>query len=384
MAASRAGLAALLTHATAVPAPERAALAEHLRADLPRGAILVETCHRTELYVADRGLLPDSPNAPKGSRFADGPDVAEHVIGLAVGLRSTVVAEDQILHQLRTSVEAARERGRLEPELDRLFDLALRAGRRARSWLPARRRPSLADVALDLVADRPMPAGSPVLVVGAGEMGRLATSAVFTRRGRPMIASRTPARAEALASQVGADAVAFDPGADLVGTVTGVVIALRGTWRVASETRDAIADGDSWIVDLSSPPAIPEDLRGRLGSRLVTIDDLARVSGPEREHHLVQRLTRLASDTAADYAEWLDREPRRETARAMAERAAIARAAELDRLWERLPSLGPTEREEIERMARHLAERLLREPLERLGRDADGRHAEAARELFGL
>jgi hypothetical protein len=35
-------------------------------------------------------------------------------------------------------------------------------------------------------------------------------------------------------------------------------------------------------------------------------------------------------------------------------------------------------------MTEHLAERLMREPLTRLGRDVDGRHEAAARELFGL
>jgi hypothetical protein len=35
-------------------------------------------------------------------------------------------------------------------------------------------------------------------------------------------------------------------------------------------------------------------------------------------------------------------------------------------------------------MSRHLAERLLKQPLERLGRDADGRDGKLIRELFSL
>jgi hypothetical protein len=35
-------------------------------------------------------------------------------------------------------------------------------------------------------------------------------------------------------------------------------------------------------------------------------------------------------------------------------------------------------------MSRHLADRLLREPLERLGRDVDGGVERAARDLFAL
>jgi len=46
--------------------------------------------------------------------------------------------------------------------------------------------------------------------------------------------------------------------------------------------------------------------------------------------------------------------------------------------------LDPADREAIERMAAHLADRLLRAPLERLGRDTDGDTGRAVRDLFAL
>lgn len=378
------GLVALVAHASAVAAAERAELAGRIRDELPPGAVLLETCHRTELYASTHEVLERIGQIPAGCTVAEGRDAADHLVGLAVGLRSTVVAEDQILHQLRTSIEAARSRGRLPSDLDRLFDLALRAGRRARSWLPPERRPSLADVAVDLVADGMAVEGREVLVVGAGEMGRLAVTTILARGGRPMVASRTPGRAVALAHQLRTGTMPFDPGPLAARRLAGVIVALRGPWPIAPETIEALVGGDAWVIDLSSPPSVATEVGSALGRRLITIDDLARVAGPDREHHLVQRLHRLAATTLDEYTAWLDEGPRRETARAMAQRADVARTTELDRLWERLPALGPQEREEIERMTRHLAERLLREPLERLGRDADGRQAQAARELFGL
>ena len=60
------------------------------------------------------------------------------------------------------------------------------------------------------------------------------------------------------------------------------------------------------------------------------------------------------------------------------------RQAEVEELWRTLPDLEPDARDAIERMSRHLAGRLLREPLERLGRDADGSAEQAARALFAL
>jgi hypothetical protein len=49
-----------------------------------------------------------------------------------------------------------------------------------------------------------------------------------------------------------------------------------------------------------------------------------------------------------------------------------------------VPTLSDEERTEVERMTRHLTERLLATPLDRLGQDVDGRHERAARELFRL
>jgi hypothetical protein len=65
-------------------------------------------------------------------------------------------------------------------------------------------------------------------------------------------------------------------------------------------------------------------------------------------------------------------------------RADHEREAELAVLWQRLPDLPPEARATIEGMTRHLAQRLLREPLERLGRDSDGRDGRAVRDIFAL
>lgn len=372
---------ALVAAAPGVDVDTRAAVARRLGLQRPPGAVLVETCHRVELYAAG-GSDPVIPagDLPPGAALLDGEQAVDHLVSLAIGLRSTIVGEDQILHQIRTSLDTARARGPLPPELGRLFDDALRSGRRARSWLPPRRR-SLADAALDLV-HRPL-AGERVLVVGTGEIGRLAAIAAIHRGAEVRIGSRTPARAATLAAELGVGATSFDPGDD-VARFAVVAVALRGPWPIAARTEDRLAAAGSWIVDLSSPSAVPARLREAATGRLVTIDDIAGQAQPDAEDRTLARLGRLRDETVAAFLAWSARSSTRAAARAMAERAERVRETELGELWRRLPELADSERDEIERMTRHLAERILREPLEQLGRDADGRHERAARELFGL
>jgi glutamyl-tRNA reductase len=223
-----------------------------------------------------------------------------------------------------------------------------------------------------------------VLVVGSGEMGRLAAIAAIARGAEVSITSRTPERAAVLAAQLRVKASPFDPGADAAERLDGVFVAIRGPWLMRDQTLAALARGPAWVVDLSAPPAVPSELGYARDRRFVSIDDLARQPLTSPEDGLVARLQALADQTVRDYMAWHGAESRRATARGIAERAEQLRSAELDELWRRLPSLPPQERQEIEQMTRHFAERLLREPMEQLGRDRDGRQERAARELFGL
>ncbi len=372
---------ALVAHARDVPAAERARFAARLR-EVPGSGIVLETCHRVEAYaVGAAGDPSDAGLPPTGGRRLTGDDAIRHAVAVAVGRDSVVVGEDQVLHQLRTTIETARRDGRLDPLLDRLFALALRAGRRARSW---RDRPprSLADVALDAIEGRVgAVAGRDVLVVGAGRMGFLAARAATTRGASVSVSNRTAERAAATAARTGAAIQAFDPRAR-IDRFAGILVALGGPWTIGLETADALARGEAVVVDLSVPPALPARLAERLGPRLITVDQLAVDEPPDAR--TIARRDALIDETVAEFRAWIDARNGRAAAAALAARAERERGAELEALWRRLPELDPEARAAIDRMSRHLAGRLLREPLERLGRDGDGEHERAARELFGL
>jgi glutamyl-tRNA reductase len=377
---------ALVTHARHVPADERERFAARLRAPSAGQPLILETCHRVEAYLVSAADDPASADwLPAGGRRLVGEAAIRHAISVAVGRDSVVIGEDQILHQLRESIDRARAESRLDPILERLFAVGLRAGRRARSWRdgPAR---SLADVALSVIEQRSGPiGGGEILIVGAGKMGRLAVRAATATGASVWIANRSPGRAIAIAAETRARTETFDPGT-AINRFAAVILALGGPWTIGQATIDALAAGSTIVVDLSVPAATPPSLAGGLRSRLVSADDLALVEADPasvNDRSLV-RLDELIDAATAEFHAWLDVRDGRATASALTARADRERSAELDQLWRQLPDLDAHAREAIERMSGHLAQRLLREPLERLGRDRDGRHERAARELFGL
>jgi glutamyl-tRNA reductase len=381
-------LVARVTHARHVPSGEREQFGLAVRdasgATVP---VVLETCHRVEAYeVLPADARVDEGGLPSGARVLIDEEVVRHVIGVAVGLDSVVVGEDQILHQMRETMTAARASGRLDPLLERLFTIAIRAGRTARSW---RQGPglSLADLAVATIERR---SGSlrdrRLLVVGAGKMGALAVRAGLAAGASVALTSRTAEHADALAARLGARPVAFDPGAD--GTdLAGVIVGLRGRWELSAETEEALGRRVATIVDLSVPSALSPGLVAALGDRHVSADDLAVVEAAyqaDRAEGPLRRLQALVDESTAEFMAWLGGSDRRKVAEALAQRAEAEREAQVAQLMRRLPGLDPEARDAIDAMTRHFAARLLGEPLARLGRDADGRHERAARELFGL
>lgn len=176
------------------------ALARARRDPRLRHLVILSTCNRVELYAA----LPESVGDPKGlltefmaSGHGHGVDVASitpalyyhegvgaarHLCRVATGLDSLVLGESQILAQVVGAVRRAAARRTVSPELQQLFDTAVRAARRARSEAWGITEPaSISSVAVEharrLSSDVEQ-GRAHVAVVGAGEVGGLVVRAL--------------------------------------------------------------------------------------------------------------------------------------------------------------------------------------------------------------
>jgi glutamyl-tRNA reductase len=375
---------ALVTHARQVPSALRETFKDDLAAlDPDEATIAVHTCHRVELYVAsvDEHERP-LPEPPAGARRLEGTDAIRHVIAVACGLDSAVLGENQVLHQLRETLNQRRTEGRLDPALDRLFQIALHAGRRARSWLNGTQR-SLADVALERVARRVGELeGKELLIVGAGVMGRLAAFAAARQGAEVIVTSRTDARAIGLARDVGGRAVPFE-GENVVPDVAGALVALCGEWRVGEQDGLRLAENGTVVVDMSSPPAVPDRLQGQLGDSFISTDDLAGESGFEPQGRLRERLEQLVEESTDAYCRWLRSRNVLPAIQAIGEAVDEQRRHELEWLFRRIPEMPEKERSLIEQMSNRLVAGILHEPRTALNADESGELGQAARELFG-
>ncbi len=374
-------------------------------------ALIVTTCNRTEFYVAAADVAAADLRvreavcrlrnadllAPGPLRYAatDG-DAVRHLFRVAAGLESMVLGEAQILGQIKEAVTLAREANGIGPLLDRLFDRALRTGKRARAETSVSGGiVSVASAAIELLrSELDSLAGRRVLVVGAGETARLvARQLVQARASHLLIANRTRTAADALASAVNGTAISLSGIADSLASVDAVVCATRAPRFVISAAEVASAqrarDGQRLVmIDLAVPRDVEPGAADVPGVALHAIDAIQRVVDGTLSRRLaeVPRVERLVEDELERFESWRRSRAVTPLVRELRDHFEQVRVEELSRL---LKHATPDERARAERLTQALVNRLLHGPTVSL-KDADPTSAagqsrlHAARDLFAL
>jgi len=367
---------AVTADARHLDAAGRDALARDLRTTPIAGCLLLETCHRVELYGAGEPPPGVLARAIETARVSRGDDAIDHLLRVAAGLESAVVGEDQILAQLRRA-GAELQGGAADPLLSRLVQVALGVGRRVRR----NRRPGERGLASRALAWLGPQIGAwdeaRLLVAGAGDMGTAVALAAIHRGASVVVATRAPRRLP-----TGIPAVSLAEGATMAGAMDGIVVALGGTWEALAEVAGSLPP----IVDLSSPPAVPLSTRAR-GS-LMDIDglyDRPAGAGPRPGDAAFVRRAEAEVDAATGaFLQWTAARPSAVAARRLDDRGRRRAEARAAAALRRLPHLTDRERAIVVQLAAQVASDLLHEPLSRLGTDATGSAREAARTLFDL
>jgi len=381
-------------------------------------AVVLSTCLRTEVYavverfhdgLADIERFFRSCSSAMGT---DSPPLSEllscwiddaavsHLFEVAAGIDSPVLGEGEILRQVRTAAELARQEHAAGRVLGPLFRHAVEAGKRVRTETAiAQGTTSLAHAAVALAADHLEGglAGRSVLVIGAGEMGAGFSKALAQPVGpaRVVVANRSAERAAAVAEQSGAQAVSLSKldeelaRADLVLTSTAAPDVVLDVARVRRTMRSR-PDRPLLVVDVAVPRDVDPAVVDLEGVSLLDVEDVRRFAEarmstrrgeiPAVRAVLTEELERYRASYAARSAA--------PVVAALRMRAETIRRAELDRQRARLEALGPEAREIVETVTQRTVAKLLHEPTVRI-KDAAGsprgeRLAEALRSLFDL
>ena len=261
-------------------------------------AVILSTCNRTEVYcdtvddiqeqtcewLAGFHGLAIEDIAPH-LYIHEGRHAVNHLLSVASGLDSLVLGEPQILGQVKSAFQTARDAGRTGKVLTRLFQHAFSTAKQVRTDTAIGDSPvSVAFAAVSLArqifADL---SEQTALLIGAGETVELAARHLAQNGiGRIIVANRTVSRAQDLAHQFDAYAISLTEipahlaEADIVIASTASPVPVLGKGAVESALKRR-RHRPMFMVDI----AVPRDIEAEVGHLedvyLYTVDDLDEV-----------------------------------------------------------------------------------------------------------
>jgi glutamyl-tRNA reductase len=348
-------------------------------------AFAIQTCNRAEAYVVAestargrRALEAVHGDAPDDAVVETGHEESlRHLIRVAAGLESLVLGEDQILGQFKRAVEIARNAGALGATLEIGLTKAVHVGERARTETEINEGAiSIGSAAARLAETEIDLDGSTALVVGAGEMGKLAANALADAGVAELtVANRTVPHAEHVAETVEtpARAVSLDAVADALDGADVVVTATSHP-EYLLDPDDVGEAGETLVIDLAQPRDVHPDAAEL---EEVVVHDIDALESVTEETKAARKAAaeEVEAMIDAEFDRLLDTYKRRQADEAistMYEAAEQVKSREVDTAISRLEAQGELtdeQRETVESMADALVGQLLAAPTKSL-RDA--------------
>jgi glutamyl-tRNA reductase len=375
--------------------------------------VVLSTCNRTEIYArctrfhaavgdvreflaAHSGADPDDFADHLYTYYDDA--AVSHLFSVAAGLDSMIVGESEILGQVRNAWEAAVREGSATQLLPQLFRHAVESGKRARTETGISRHPVSVPGAAVTVAAEELGnlEGATVLVIGAGHMGRGLAATLKSRGvGRLLIANRTHARAEALAAELGGEAVLLTDVADVLVDVDAVFTSTAASEilieRATVEMVVACRAGHRLLMlDVALPRDVDPGVRDVNDVTLLDLDDLKDYAQRSASRRRAE-IGKVREILSAEIERYRSERAAREVAPlviALRSLGEDVRAQEMERFRAKLARLDPEARELVDALTQGIVNKLLHEPTVRVkeaaGTPRGDYYADALGALFDL
>lgn len=374
-----------------------------------RGVIL-STCNRTEVYTADDDVgrvaqaslsfLSEHLDIPTAELLSyayicKDEEVIGHLLRIASGLDSMIIGEYEVLGQVGSALEAAEMAGMVNLPLRQLFQGAIRTGRRVREETGISKNAlSVSSVAVELAIKALGDPGScKMLVIGAGEAGRLVAKAAKDRGiVQIFVASRTQEKASALVTELGGASFSLDNLVEELKTANMVVTCADAPHRIlhARQVEQAMRNRNlpMVIIDIAVPRNVEPAIEQIQNVFLFNIDDLTQISEQnrkQREAEILKAHEIIAAEVAElDY--WWQSLETRPVVSALMSKAEAIRSSQLNKTLKKLRPLSDEEQASLEAMTRSIVTRILQGPINYL-KSANGKNktgASLVNEVFEL
>ncbi len=372
-------------------------------------AAIISTCNRTELYCElhandsdalirwfeDFHSLEHKALEPYIYSFTD-QDAVKHILRVASGLDSLVLGEPQILGQIKDAYGTAADAGTIGRQLNRLFQHTFSVAKQVRTDTAIGSSPVSVAFAAVSLAKRIFASlqDHTALLIGAGDTIELVARHLKDQNIKKMIvANRTVERAQLLAEQFNAEAIALSDmpsrlvDADIIISSTASQLPILGKGAVESALK-ARKHRPIFMVDI----AVPRDIETEVGDLrdvyLYTVDDLHDVieEGQQSREQAAEQAEEIIENETQHFLGWLRSLDAVDTICLYRDKADVIREEALQLAQKQLAA-GKDPAQVLQELARSITNKLVHDPSVQLNRAAyDGRNEllDMAQELFNL
>lgn len=372
--------------------------------------IILGTCNRTEVYILAKeestasaiiDFLCHRDNLPPAELLPyvyihHGESAIEHLFRVASGLDSMIIGEYEILGQVKNALLEAERTVSLELPLIHLFRHAVRTGRKVRTETGISRNAlsvssAAVDLAIQVVGDI---RHCRLVVVGAGEAGRLAAKACRERgNSQIVVVSRSQKKAKALVASLNASWSPMDrlgqelATCDIAITCSGAphTILKLGLIKEVMKVR---SQEPLVIIDIAVPPNVDSEVKQLDNVFVYNIDEITKVceTNNQQRHDEIHSALEIVNQEVERFAtHWWELQAR-PVISALVKKAEDVRQSGFDMTLKKLPGLSGDERAHLDAMTRSIVRKILHEPIQYLknGHNSQGKYIQVVKELFNL
>ena len=373
-----------------------------------RGAVILSTCNRTEIYVDAQS--PDL--AREGIRSflreyrqvdvdefephlyrREGFEAVHHLFSVVSSLDSMVLGEQQITGQVRNAFRQAMQAGTCTMVLARMFRQALTCGKRVRNETGiSESHVSVSTVAIDVArAEFESFHDKTVLIVGSGEMSELAARYLQEQGVKSFIvSSRTYAHACTLAHELCGTARQFDELPELLRQADIVISSTAAPHYILVPSLLAGCKDHVLILDIALPRDVDPACGDIPGVTLYDLDGLGEIiaGNQEKRRQAADEARSIVEDETRAFVAWVGEHAVVPTIKKMRGDAEAIRAHEIEHMVKCLDAnLSEDDMRVVECATRAIVNKILHEPTVRMKQSAshnrDFECVEAVRYLFG-
>ena len=374
-------------------------------------SFIVSTCNRTELYIIPSSAPQTHDNlyhlVREGKRLDDselqieyetfeGFEAVRHLFSVATGIDSLMLGDIQILGQMKDAYNTGVELGMVGTIMHHACQIALKAGKRAKSETKISEGAVSVSYAAVELAEKIFGnlKGRTAMLIGAGEAAELAAKDLKPKGiGKLYIANRTLERAQNLVEHIGfGEAMPLDALTQKLSQVDIVISSVGGTNYVL--TRDMVAaamkgreSSPLLIIDIGVPRNVEPAVKKISNVFLNDIDSLNLIveKNLDMRRAEIPAVRRVVDEEVNDFIKWYNSLEVGPTIKMLRDKIEQIRTDEVKRYKNKM---NGTDVEIVEEVTRSLVNKILHEPLTNLKNAENGislvDRVKLLKSLFGL